>query len=134
MTPETREFLNFCSIALKVQPVERGVYHRGFIAHTTNTPLREMSTQTFCAIIRAIRKAKPAKVYVDSFHNVRSGYDVRNNLWVALFDGTTVKYKHRLSYAMVQQIDMRQKASDFRWIRRTKKGHQIITKYGVSND
>lgn len=130
MTPEIREFLTFASIALKVQTVEHGVYHRGFIAYNTNTALREMSTQTFCAIIRAIRKlhGKPRTKYVDKANNVVATIDYSGKFAVRYGKSNRFDYYTEISGAMMQQLAMRQQQSGFRWIQRTKKGPKWITK------
>lgn len=137
MTPEIRDFLNFCSIALKVQPVEQGVYHRGFIAHNTNTPMREMSTQTFCAIVRAIRNlgGKTNTKYVDNANNVVvSVAGHHGKMHIRYGKNNRFDYYVEVSGPMTEQLAWRQEKSDFRWIRRTKKGYQIITKDGVLHD
>lgn len=135
MTPEIREFLNLYCIALKIQPVEQGVYHRGFIAYNTNTPLREMSTQTFCAIVRAIRNlnGKTNSKYVDNANNVVVAVD-GNSILVRYGKNNRFDYYVKVSSSMMQQLAVRQEKSNFRWIRRIRNGYQIITKYGVSND
>lgn len=128
LDPVTRDFLAFCSLAFKLQPVEQGIYHRGFISYGNFfSSKREISTSVFCAIIRAVRKTKPSKVYVDYQHSVRACVDSRWNLHIGVFADNKKVYSVELSQAMQVQLNMRQTASNFRWLRRTKHGPEYIS-------
>lgn len=132
LTPEDRDLLAFCSLAFQLQPVERGVYHRGFIAYNRlPTRKREISTDQFCALIKAVRLAERGYIYIDRCHNVRSKYDDLGDLMIAVYDPnniTGVQYQKKLSRAMVAQIHLRLSKSDFRWIQQTRRGPKCMTK------
>ncbi|QQG34164.1 hypothetical protein ZPAH1_orf00402 [Aeromonas phage ZPAH1] len=129
LDPTTRDFLAFCSLAFKMQPVEQGIYHKGFVKYGHIGITREVSTQIFCAFIRALRKTDRYKVYIDERNKVRAYYDVRHNLHIGYFDDNAKKrYSINLSPAMQEQLNMRQSASGFRWIQRTKRGPKWISK------
>ncbi|QBX32701.1 hypothetical protein Asfd1_75 [Aeromonas phage Asfd_1] len=125
----TRDFLAFCSLAFKMQPTSQGVYHRGFVGYGCTRAPHKISTQLFCAFIRALRKTDRYKVYIDKHNKVRAYYDVRHNLHIGYFDDNAKKrYSVNLSTAMQEQLNMRQNASGFRWIQRTKRGPKWISK------
>ncbi|AAX63506.1 hypothetical protein PHG31p17 [Aeromonas phage 31] len=127
MTPEAREFLAFCSLAFKLQPVKQGIYHRGFISYGSFLgSKREISTPVFCALARAVRKTKPGKVYIDDHHKIRAYIDVRWNLHIGVFADTKKVYSATISMAMQEQLNMRQHSSGFRWIQKTKRGPKWI--------